>query len=72
LGRWLTEVYNLALDAAMMARVLPKNPDLETLEEVHNTWHIENWRKMDKKSHGPAFKCGGSPWWVAVRSSDHW
>ncbi|EPS34506.1 hypothetical protein PDE_09470 [Penicillium oxalicum 114-2] len=48
--------------AAMMARVLPQNPDLETLEEVHNTWHIENWRKMDRKSHGPTFKCGGSPW----------
>ncbi|KAJ5381415.1 Ubiquitin carboxyl-terminal hydrolase 21 [Penicillium cataractarum] len=47
---------------AMMARVLPKNPDLETLEEVYNTWHIENWRKMDRKSHGPIFKCGGSSW----------
>ncbi|KAF7712240.1 Ubiquitin carboxyl-terminal hydrolase [Penicillium ucsense] len=48
--------------AAMMARVLPQNPDLETLDEVHHTWHIENWRKMDRKSHGPTFKCGGSPW----------
>jgi hypothetical protein len=55
----------------MMARILPKNPDLETLEEVHNTWHIENWRKMDRKSHGPIFNCGGSPWWVAVLSLDH-
>ena len=27
-------------DAAMMAKVLPKNPDLETLDEVHNTWHL--------------------------------
>ncbi|KAJ5176850.1 uncharacterized protein N7482_002727 [Penicillium canariense] len=48
--------------AAMMARVLPKNSDLETIEEVYDTWHIQNWRKMDKKSHGPVFKCGGFPW----------
>ncbi|OOQ85624.1 putative ubiquitin C-terminal hydrolase (HAUSP) [Penicillium brasilianum] len=55
-------VLSAADHTAMMARVLPKNPDLETLEEVHNTWHIQNWRKMDKKSHGPVFKCGGSSW----------
>jgi len=51
-------------DAAMMERVLPKNPDLETEEETHHTWHIENWRKLDRKVHGPVFKCGGYPWWV--------
>ncbi|KAJ5665218.1 Ubiquitin carboxyl-terminal hydrolase 21 [Penicillium maclennaniae] len=48
--------------AAMMERVLPKNPDLETEEETYHSWHIENWRKLDRKLHGPVFKCGGSPW----------
>lgn len=50
------------LDEAMMARVLPKNPDHETLEEVYNTWHIKDWRKLEKKVHGPVFKSGGTPW----------
>jgi ubiquitin carboxyl-terminal hydrolase 7 len=50
--------------AAMMERVLPKTPDLETEEETYHSWHIENWRKLDRKLHGPVFKCGGSPWWV--------
>jgi ubiquitin carboxyl-terminal hydrolase 7 len=48
----------------MMARVLPKNTDLETQDEVYNTWRLSDWRKMEKKSHGPVFQCGGSPWWV--------
>lgn len=47
---------------AMMARVLPKNPDLETEDETYNTWHIQDWRKQDRKIHGPIFKCGGFPW----------
>lgn len=49
-------------DEAMMARVLPKNPDHETVEEIHNTWHIQDWRKLEKKIHGPVFKCGETPW----------
>ncbi|KAJ5586208.1 hypothetical protein N7450_005995 [Penicillium hetheringtonii] len=47
---------------AMMARVLLKNPDLETEDETYNTWHIQDWRKQDRKIHGPIFKCGGFPW----------
>ncbi|KAL4753186.1 hypothetical protein BDW72DRAFT_169487 [Aspergillus terricola var. indicus] len=47
---------------AMMARVLPKDPDLETADETWNTWSISNWRKLSKKEHGPTFQCGGSPW----------
>jgi len=48
----------------MMAKILPKNPDLETEAEVYNTWRLSDWRKMDRKSHGPIFQCGGSPWSV--------
>ncbi|KAJ5992556.1 ubiquitin C-terminal hydrolase [Penicillium sp. IBT 35674x] len=48
--------------AAMMARVLPKPADLEAEDEVHHTWHIKDWRKSERKLHGPIFNCGGSPW----------
>ena len=53
-------------DTAMMERVLPPNPDLETKEEAHSTWHIQDWRKLERKLHGPIFKCGGFPWWVII------
>ncbi|KAB8234736.1 ubiquitin-specific protease UBP15 [Aspergillus alliaceus] len=47
---------------AMMARVLPKDPDLETEDEAYHTWHIKDWRKLKKKEHGPTFQCAGFPW----------
>lgn len=50
----------------MMARVLPKDPDLETEAEAWHTWHIQDWRKMKRKEHGPTFECGGFPWLVAT------
>lgn len=34
-------------------------PILET--EVH-TWHIKNWRNLNRKEHGPTFMAGGYPW----------
>ncbi|KAL3462575.1 hypothetical protein BJX64DRAFT_258975 [Aspergillus heterothallicus] len=49
---------------AMMARVLPKDPELETIEETWHTWHIQDWRKLKKREHGPVFKCGDFPWRV--------
>lgn len=56
----------------MMERVLPQIPDLETEEETHHTWHIENWRKLDRKLHGPIFNCGGVPWWVILSAPVEW
>lgn len=53
---------DFTIDAAMMARILPKDPELETLDETYHTWHIKSWRTMNEKEHGPAFQCGGSPW----------
>lgn len=47
---------------ATMARVLPKDPDLETEAETYNTWHIQDWRKLRRREHGPVFECGGFPW----------
>ncbi|KAI9740466.1 MAG: hypothetical protein M1834_005046 [Cirrosporium novae-zelandiae] len=49
---------------AMREHVLPKFPDLETEAETEHTWHIENWRSLPRKEHGPTFECGGSPWRV--------
>ncbi|EEH42738.2 ubiquitin-specific protease UBP15 [Paracoccidioides brasiliensis Pb18] len=49
---------------AMMAKVLPENPDLETEAQTYNTWNIENWTKLRRKEHGPIFECGGAPWRV--------
>lgn len=37
---------------------------LETLDEAHSIWHIEKWRSLQRKEHGPVFECGGSPWRV--------
>ncbi|KAI9369494.1 hypothetical protein BJX61DRAFT_545515 [Aspergillus egyptiacus] len=45
-----------------MARLLPKDPDLETEDETWHTWKIQDWRKMKRKEHGPTFQCGGFPW----------
>lgn len=56
-------------DAGMMARVLPKNPDLETEDETYHTWHIQDWRRMRQKEHGPIFHCAGFPWCVHTRST---
>ncbi|KAL2825982.1 hypothetical protein BDW59DRAFT_145700 [Aspergillus cavernicola] len=49
---------------AMIARLLPRDPDLETAHEAWDTWKIQDWRKLKKKEHGPTFQCGGSPWRV--------
>lgn len=34
------------------------------LEDVVNTWKVENWRQLNKKEHGPIFQAGGYPWSV--------
>lgn len=61
--------YTLAsTDDAMMARVLPKDPELKVEAEAHHTWHITDWRRLKKKEHGPVFECGGAPWFVNLFS----
>jgi len=49
---------------AMRARFMPENPDYETEAEEINTWDIEGWRTLPKRTHGPMFKAGGHPWRV--------
>lgn len=46
----------------MKKTLLHEDMNLETEDETVYTWKIENWRKMERRSHGPIFHCGGSPW----------
>lgn len=48
----------------MKVRVLPEVPDQEIESEVYHTWHIDKWRSLSRKEHGPVFECGGAPWRV--------
>lgn len=34
------------------------------VEDVIDTWTVENWRTLPKKEHGPIFHAGGYPWSV--------
>lgn len=52
------------VDDEMKEHVLVDKEGLETLDETCNTWHIEKWRNLTRKEHGPTFQCGGSPWRV--------
>ncbi|KIW07364.1 uncharacterized protein PV09_02210 [Verruconis gallopava] len=49
---------------AMKKRFLPLQDGLDVEAEAVHTWHIENWRTLPKKEHGPIFKCGDHPWRV--------
>lgn len=55
-----------------MARVLPKDPELETEAETYHTWHITDWRKLKRKEHGPIFECAGFPWLVELSMGRQW
>ncbi|KAI1391349.1 uncharacterized protein F4822DRAFT_427196 [Hypoxylon trugodes] len=48
---------------AMKETVLqPLLDEPKILEDVVNTWTVENWRTLSKKEHGPIFEAGGYPW----------
>ena len=47
---------------AMRARYMPQNPDLEVEAEATNTWTIDDWKTLPKRTHGPSFQAGGYPW----------
>ncbi|KAF1822612.1 uncharacterized protein K489DRAFT_212107 [Dissoconium aciculare CBS 342.82] len=49
---------------AMIKRYMPASPECETLAEAKYTWDIQNWRQLPKRTTGPVFDCGGSPWRV--------
>jgi ubiquitin carboxyl-terminal hydrolase 7 len=50
-------------DEAMKELVLPPLLEEPTIiADVVHTWHIEGWRSLAKKEHGPIFEAGGHPW----------
>lgn len=50
-------------DEAMKEHVLlPLEAQPPIIAEAVHTWHIEKWRNLAKKEHGPIFDAGGYPW----------
>ncbi|KFY51068.1 hypothetical protein V496_08984 [Pseudogymnoascus sp. VKM F-4515 (FW-2607)] len=45
------------------------DPDLEVEEQTSQTWHIQDWKKLEKKVYWPTFECGGSTWRVLMYPS---
>ncbi|KAK9471279.1 uncharacterized protein V1510DRAFT_420556 [Dipodascopsis tothii] len=60
---------------AMMNKLCPPLDELEVETEAYSIWNIDSWKKLEKKLHGPAFKCGDFEWRVllfpAGNNSDH-
>ena len=46
----------------IIAKFMPELPDQETESETHHTWHIQGWRQLTRREHGPVFECGKHPW----------
>ena len=44
---------------AMQSNCITKIEDLEILADGHYTWHIDNFRKLEKKVRSPKFNVGG-------------
>ncbi|OAA66976.1 ubiquitin hydrolase [Niveomyces insectorum RCEF 264] len=36
------------------------------LDDVVNTWTVQQWRSLHKKEHGPVFQAGGYPWRILL------
>ena len=51
-----------AVDAMRELVLPPLLDEPRILEDVHNTWNVEDWRNMGKREHGPIFQAGGYPW----------
>ena len=50
----------------MKAEILAPIPDTEIEAEAHHTWHIEEWRRLDRREQGPVFQAGKQPWRVLL------
>ncbi|CDH50856.1 cysteine proteinase [Lichtheimia corymbifera JMRC:FSU:9682] len=46
--------------------LLPEISDLETEEVKVFHWHIEDWRALEPRCHGPEFTAGGFPWRILL------
>lgn len=49
---------------AVKKRHMPLLEGLEVEAEAIDTWTIENWRNLPKRTNGPVFHSGGYPWRV--------
>lgn len=57
------------IDETMMSRLLPEDSEYETEARAYHTWHIQDWRRLRRKEHGPVFECGGAPWYDSPDNS---
>lgn len=59
-------MWKLITDDDMITTLFPvdPDPDLEVEEQTSQTWHIQDWKKLEKKVYWPTFECGGSTWYV--------
>ena len=48
----------------MITSLFPVDPDLEIEQQTSQTWHIEDWNKLEKKFYWPTFECGRATWCV--------
>ncbi|CAG8492745.1 6398_t:CDS:2 [Racocetra fulgida] len=46
---------------AMANKIMP-DPGYEIEDFQHHTWHINNWRSLEKRITGPEFEAGGWKW----------
>ncbi|OBT71105.1 hypothetical protein VF21_09514 [Pseudogymnoascus sp. 05NY08] len=53
----------------MITTLLPLDPDLEIEEQTNQTWHIKDWKKLEKRVYWPTFECGGLTWRVLIYPS---
>jgi len=62
-------IKDFRIDEAMRTVALPINPDLEIEAETVFTWHIQDWRNLERREHGPVMMCGGCPWYAIALAS---
>ncbi|EFQ98394.1 ubiquitin carboxyl-terminal hydrolase 21 [Nannizzia gypsea CBS 118893] len=51
---------------AMMAELLPLGNGLETQEQTHNTWAIQDWTSLQQRELGKPFQCGSGSWQILL------
>ncbi|KAI2777264.1 cysteine proteinase [Daldinia loculata] len=58
----------LATDFEAMKEIVlpPLLDEPKIVEDVINTWTVQNWRALSKKEHGPVFEAGGHPWRILL------
>ena len=57
----LTRFYSNITDEAMANEIMPElGHEIEDFK--YNTWHVKNWRHLEKRITGPEFEAGGWKW----------